>query len=314
MKFSEGSVIMNLTDQVKQLAKNNDIDYVGIAPVSRFVNAPKGRKPTDFLPGAESVISMGVRVNFGPQLTQRLALADKKLRHIAFSYRWFGYGVLNMYFMDRAAFLVTKLLEEKGELAVPIVASGVEDLRAVMGAFSNRHAAVAAGLGEIGWNGLCITPDAGPRARFVSVITTARLDPDPMYHGSKLCDPDKCKELGGGLPVCAKLCPLHLFSLKKSVKAVIGEREFKYAWMDHMTCGKTAGQGLHPKALGPDYMVIPKRVDYETSLKLRAMMPPEFVLETVTYGRGNFCGVCFLRCPVAAPRLVDDIMKEKEKV
>lgn len=36
-----------------------------------------------------------------------------------------------------------------------------------MALFSNRHAAVAAGLGEIGWNGFCLTPDNGPRQRFV---------------------------------------------------------------------------------------------------------------------------------------------------
>ena len=163
-----------LTKAVKGLAYNNNIDYIGIAPIDRFVNAPDGHKPTDLLPGAESVISLGVRVSQGPQLTQRMALAhQKKLRHVSFSYRWFGYGLLNMYFLDGAAFLLTKLLEKEGYVSVPIVANGVEDTRAVMAAFSNRYAAVAAGLGEFGWNGICLTPDVGPRVRFVSVITTA---------------------------------------------------------------------------------------------------------------------------------------------
>jgi len=53
-----------------------------------------------------------------------------------------------MYFLDRASFLVNRLLEQEGYVSVPIVASGVEDTRNVIAAFSNRHAAVAAGLGN----------------------------------------------------------------------------------------------------------------------------------------------------------------------
>ena len=81
---------MTLTDSIKELIRQNDIDYVGVAPVERFVNAPEGHKPTDLLPGAQSVISIGMRMSKGPQLVQRLALAnleDRRLRHATFSYR-----------------------------------------------------------------------------------------------------------------------------------------------------------------------------------------------------------------------------------
>jgi epoxyqueuosine reductase QueG len=87
-------VAMDLTTRVKQLALNNDVDYVGIAPVDRFEHAPQGHKPTDLLPGAKSVVSMGIRISLGPQLSQRIALANKELRHVGFSYRWFGYAFL----------------------------------------------------------------------------------------------------------------------------------------------------------------------------------------------------------------------------
>jgi epoxyqueuosine reductase len=307
--------VMRLTKRVKDLAYSNDIDYVGIAPVGRFENAPEGHRPGDLLPGAESVISMGIRVSLGPQLTQRMALASqRKLRHVSFSYRWFGYGLLNMYFLDRAAFLLNRLLEEEGYVSVPIVASGVEDTRLVMAAFSNRHAAVAAGLGEFGWNGICSTPDVGPRARFVSVITTAKLAPDPMYSGPKLCDPEKCKKFGQGQPLCIALCPINCFSHDKTDEVIIGGKRFEYAWMDHMMCGKTVGIGLHPLVLGPKEMVIPKKIDFDTSVKLRAKTPPKITLETVVYGRGHFCGLCMLRCPIGAPRLVENIMKGKESM
>jgi len=302
-----------LTKRAKELAFSNLMDYIGIAPVERFVNAPEGHRPGDLLPGAESVVSMGMRVSIGPQVTQRMALANqKKLRHVSFSYRWFGYGLLNMYFMDRAAFLLNRLLEKEGYVSIPIVSSGVEDTRLVMAAFSNRHAAVAAGLGEFGWNGICSTPDVGPRARFVSVITTAKLDPDPMYSGPKLCDLEKCRQFGQGEPFCVAVCPLDCFSHDKVEEVVIGGKRFEYAWMDHMMCGKTAGIGIHPLVLGPKDMVIPKTIDFDTSVKLRAKTPAKTVLETVVYGRGHFCGLCMLRCPIGVPKLVEDYMRGKE--
>jgi epoxyqueuosine reductase len=307
---------MGLTRKVKDFVLSRDIDYVGIAPVKRFRNAPANHKPTDLLPGAESVISIGMRMNLGPQLCQRMALADlsdRRLRHTTFSYRWFSYGVLNMYFMDRVAFLLAKFLEDQGEIALPMVSSGVEDLKVVMAAFSNRHAAVAAGLGEIGWNGLCLVPDVGPRVRFCSIITTAKLEPDPMYEGPRLCDPEECKKLGGGVPVCIKVCPINNFSMSSRDEVLIGEKEFEYAFMDHMRCGKTVGVGFHPKVLGPKNMVIPDQIDYDTALKLRAQAPPKTLMEGMVYGRGHFCGLCMLRCPTGSPKLVDDILKGKEE-
>ncbi len=171
-----------------------------------------------------------------------------------------------MYFLDRAAFLVTKLLEGEGYVSVPIVASGVEDTRSVMAAFSNRHAAVAAGLGEFGWNGICATPDVGPRARFVSVITTAKLNPDPMYNGPKLCNLEKCRQLGQGEPFCVKVCPIDCFSHTESEEVVIGGRSFEYAWMDHMICGKTVGIGIHPLVLGPKEMIIPEKIEWKARI------------------------------------------------
>lgn len=298
-----------LTAKVKKLALSHDVDYVGIASVDRFSYAPQGHKPTDLLPGAQSVVSIGTRISKGTQLTQQIALRDRKFRHVAFSYRWLGYGLINMYVNDRAAFLVTRLLEEEGYISVPIVGSGVEDMRNMMAAFSQRHAAVAAGLGEIGWNGLCLTPDSGPRQRFSSVITTAALEADPLYHGPRLCDPLKCSELGHGRPLCVAVCPLNLISNDETVVANFGDRKFEYAQKDKVKCGGTIGLGIHPLVLGPDAPKIPDKVDMDTIDKLIKTAPPFWKLETVAFGRGHFCGLCLLRCPVGQPQDVEDILE-----
>lgn len=301
-----------LTVEVKRLVLSNEIDLVGVAPVERFVNAPEGHRPVDLLPGARTVISLGMKMSLGPQVTQRIALADRRFRNGSFCYRWFAYGLLNQYFMDRAAFQVVKLLEDRGYIGLPTVASGVEDLKNIMAAFSQRHAAVAAGLGEFGWNGLVLVPDAGPRVRFVSIITTAPLDPDPMYSGPGLCDVEKCRKRGRGVQLCVRACPLEVMSPDRTMTAVIGERKFEYGWKDYMMCGKTAGVGLHPRVLGPEDMVIPEKMDWETSMQLRSKMPARESLETLTYARGHFCGLCLLKCPVGRSAAVERIMTQRE--
>jgi len=306
MKSSANTV---LTKKVIKLALSNDVDYVGIASVDRFEHAPEGRKPGDLLPGAQSVVSIGTRIGKGTQLAQQIALHDKRFRHVAFSYRWLGYGLINMYFNDRAAFLVTQLLEKEGYVSVPIVGSGVEDMRNMMAAFSQRHAAVAAGLGEIGWNGLCLTPDNGPRQRFSSVITTAKLEADPMYDGPRLCDPQKCSELGDGLPLCVAVCPLGLISTDETVVADFGDRKFEYAQKDKVKCGGTIGLGIHPLVMGKDAPKIPDKVDMDTIDQLIRDAPPFWKLETVAFGRGHFCGLCLLRCPVGRPQDVENILE-----
>lgn len=63
--------------------------------------------------------------------------------------------------------------------------------------FSHMAAFVACGLGEYGYHGMVLSPEYGPRERIISIITSAELEPDPLYDGEPLCD--KCK-------MCAKHC------------------------------------------------------------------------------------------------------------
>ena len=69
--------------------------------------------------------------------------------------------------------------------------------------FSQRHAATRAGLGEFGFNNIVLTPEFGPRVRFVSIITEAELEPDPLIT-EKLCLREKCGGREG--PICLHRC------------------------------------------------------------------------------------------------------------
>ncbi|MCM8818209.1 MAG: hypothetical protein NC915_01840 [Candidatus Omnitrophica bacterium] len=54
-------------------------------------------------------------------------------------------------------------------------------------ATTSRFSALCAGLGEIGLNGIILTPEFGTRQRFISVITDLKLEQDDIYSDVKLC-------------------------------------------------------------------------------------------------------------------------------
>jgi len=53
--------------------------------------------------------------------------------------------------------------------------------------FQFRLAAVACGLGEIGWSKMLLTPQFGPLQRLAFIFTDAELEYDEMYNGKPLC-------------------------------------------------------------------------------------------------------------------------------
>ncbi len=73
--------------------------------------------------------------------------------------------------------------------------------------------AIDAGLGELGRNGLLVTPQFGPRVRLCKVLTDLPLEPDkPIDFGvQEYCE--KCKK-------CLKNCPAHAISEDKTANAI----------------------------------------------------------------------------------------------
>ena len=116
-----------------------------------------------------------------------------------------------------------------------------------MGEFSHRHAAVAAGLGEIGYNRLVITPQFGNRIRFCSIITEAPFSPDPMYEGPTLCY--KCKK-------CINACPGNCLDETELLRCQVGEKSYEYTKLYHFKCfyhllGLGTGTGAGIDIKGP---------------------------------------------------------------
>lgn len=202
-----------LTKEVVTWLKGNGASLVGISSMERFDGAPKGHHPRDFLKEARAVVTFGVAL-LQRALRWEEHLRDSKLvlpehrKNLLQNYFYWqtGYVMVND-LLDRLALGLSNLLEGQGYLSLffpATYASDVEELtrRAIpsgWGLFSQRHAAVMAGLGEFGLNNLVVTPQHGPRIRFNSVITEAELMPSPLLK-EKAC-------LGEGCSICVQNCP-----------------------------------------------------------------------------------------------------------
>ncbi len=212
---------MKLTNKVKDLAHRLGADLVGIADIGRFAKAPVKMSPQGILPSAKSVIVCAIH---HPDACIQLGGESHPQEQGPYRIQ----GVMNNK-LDYMAFRIARFLTKEGFRVVPIASSNIwryreyDGLDAVFAPdMSHIYAATAAGLGELGWNGLTMTPEYGAWNRFISIITDAELIPTPLYSGPKLCD--MCGE-------CIRHCPTDAF--RKEVNGVkmieIEDKVYKFA-------------------------------------------------------------------------------------
>jgi epoxyqueuosine reductase len=217
---------MDLTQTLTEMAKGAGASLTGVAPVERFAGAPRGHHPQDLLPGAQSVFTFGMRildrVMEWPNLLQESVFYPPEIRVEALRlmlYKKSGYDIINDHLSVIALRLATHL-EELGHpsLFFPTTNAGLpEHLMGFPGIFSQRHAAVRAGLGEFGLNNVVVTARYGPRIRWNSVITTAALAPSPLL-SAKTCEGIGCRK-------CVDECPA------QALRA-LPEAETDRLWLD----------------------------------------------------------------------------------
>jgi len=206
--------MQDLTTEVLDFVKNNGASLAGVASADRFDDLPTGHRPHDFLPAVASVIGFGVAL-----LHQSLYWEDhlRDSEYVSpenradvlqnYFYRQTGYAMVNN-LLDMLALRLANLLESRGYRSIYFPATyGTKAIWNFVntyipsraGLFSQRHAAVRAGLGEFGLNNMVVTPEYGPRIRFNSVITEAELIPSPLLT-EKVCLGERCS-------LCLQECP-----------------------------------------------------------------------------------------------------------
>lgn len=277
---------MDFKQQIKDYAITAlDMSLVGVTGVDRLSGAPEGYRPTDILPGARSVVVMGVRLSLGAIQAIFRAHEDGR-RDLQSIYAVHGYSVTPNYHLFFAAYKLAMFLERHGFVATPLP-SGPGGGGAP---FSHRHAAVAAGLAEFGWHNLAVTPDYGPRVRWVSVITRAELEPDDFYSGPKLCDRSRCR-------VCVEVCPVGAINATKSREMQIGERTYEYARLNTTKC-RISVEGLTTRSLGREDVPLPSNPTWADVDKAREAAGFKLGAGSIHHLDQYYCGRCLAYCPI----------------
>jgi len=215
--------------KVKRFAKESGADLVGIANIERFKYVSAQHNPISIFPEAKSVIVIGRRITRG---TLRGVEEGTQFS----IYGIYGYDWLDNRFLAMTTFKVAEFLEDNKWEAIPlpnlppqIPSMGIavkpnQPEPNVMIDFDD--AAVRAGLGEIGYCGVLLTPEFGPRQRFQLILTDAELEPDPLLQ-EEICD--RCME-------CIKNCPLNAINPKKEKEIIICGKKMKIAEIDYTKC------------------------------------------------------------------------------
>jgi len=288
-----------LTQEIKKAILSMGADMVGVASIDRFEHAPPETHPSLYLPSARGVISIGIKIPHG--VCDVWGDYTEEGKTIS-PYLFYGYGLINLE-TSRIVRSISVKLEKMGyktRIFPPtwiisqyrfferIIESGE-----TMAEFSHRHAAVAAGLGVFGANGLLLTKENGARQRLNSIITDAPLVPDPMCEMEIPCG-KKCNYK------CIKTCPVGAFSETENFHCKIGEREFTYAKIEKLRCcygifGLVRGSGART-----DVEVPKRQVTILDLLQARESQSPfEKLMFENSAGiiTGDFCGKCLHLCP-----------------
>jgi epoxyqueuosine reductase len=206
---------MDLDAQLRTLAVFMGADYFGIADLS-------SAHAVILAQGGDRVAQYPKAVAIGIGLQDSLVdLLPDNDPEGAIVYRHNSYDVVNQ-MLDQIGVRVANELQRAGHSAFPVPASKRTDDENICGIFSQKLAAHLAGLGWIGKSCLLITPDHGPRVRWVSILTDAPLHPT----GSPI-EP-RC----GDCTACVDICPQHAFTGRIFYEAEPREARFDTAACD----------------------------------------------------------------------------------
>jgi epoxyqueuosine reductase QueG len=188
----------SIRSKITREARKLGADLIGFASVSRWAEydevLPEYR-PQAIWSKAETVIVLGV-----PMLLPIIE-STPSINYTAM------YDTTNV-LLDQMAYRLAVYLNNLGHASVFMPRDGYGSLDILLkkmpACFSQVFAGKYAGLGTIGYSHNLINPKYGPRARYVSVLTQAKLKGDPVLTN------DLCKKC----EVCKRLCPSQAFTTR----------------------------------------------------------------------------------------------------
>lgn len=239
------------SDEVKNLARSFGADLIGIASIERFRGVPLQLHPSSILPECRSIIVVGYQVVRGALrgVEDGLLFSGYDFGMIPIGdYERFARVHVEDVVLATVVYELTCAIENEGWEAVPVFPYPPEAWPQGVGVALSRvppnvhpdpeYAAVAAGLGEIGYGNFLLTPDFGPRQRLQLILTELPLKPDPIFEG-KLCD--QCMK-------CVEICPLGAISNDKRVDVNVAGKSMQVAVVNYAVCNKCPN-GARPNEL-----------------------------------------------------------------
>lgn len=232
-----------LTSEFRQFASEKGVDLLGVAPIERFDGVCAHHHPQSIFPETRSVVVVGKRITRGT--LRGVEEGTQFDLYGQYGLSWLADRMLAITTIALATFIEDKRFEAVPvqDLPVQIPPSGVAvkpELPPPNVTIDVADAAIRAGLGEIGYCGVVLTPEFGPRQRFQLILTDAVLDPTPLFDGT-VCD--GCRE-------CAKACPLGAFGPSEGQTLVIAGKCMTVADIDWGRC-RTCRNGAQPNPCHP---------------------------------------------------------------
>ena len=255
---------MLTSEMIKKVALEAGADACGIAPISRLAGAPDDMNPKFLFPEAKSVIGFvfriprgvqrgieegtqfyqypsmaygGINEIFAPSVLYQVGQLIEDEGYEAFIYRNTGArgSVSDMDGSPGNSISPEEQIEAMNQAknktshhrSVQFTRPARPGQEAPDLQFQFRLAAVACGLGEIGWSKMFLTKDFGPLQRVAFIFTDAELEPDPLYNGEPLCR--RCM-------ACVRECPGGCLSKTESIKVSVGGKICEWGKLDEWKC------------------------------------------------------------------------------
>ena len=261
---------MILTVQLKEQVQALGADLVGIAGVDSPLLREHGEEPEKLLPGARSLISIGVALNKAAVCSGNLRL-DR-------------YDTICVYErLNHISLETIRILARQGAGAISVPPYLPIDMRGeskgMRGEINHKTVAAIAGLGGIGLNLLLITPEFGPFVRLGTIITDAALSADQPLSENP-CD------LCG---LCQNACP---------AKAIRED-----GTLDYSTCASYLLRNGLPGIIG----IARKMIGADEKAIKGIIYSPDFwdIWQSTVSGSFYSCSKCMASCPIGFDKLSD---------
>jgi epoxyqueuosine reductase QueG len=186
-----------VAEGIPRMAEAENVPVLGIGPSAGTEDEPPGRRPSDLLPGARSMICFGVPA---PRGIYQAAVHTTEMV-------WRSQSLLYRR-LDTLSLAFAHALEALGARAVPVFGCSPMEINRrgeVTGYVNQLRMGELTGIGRIGRNGLLLHRFYGARLMLGSVLTTIDLPPLRVPEVDHPPCPSDCR-------ICVDSCPVQAIS------------------------------------------------------------------------------------------------------